>query len=64
MTLGYSEYWGKHGERSTGFETAGGAPEVLRMNGKAFGKFNRQLRDFAAGSLMEGYQIQTFSCRT
>ena len=49
------EFWRVYNyiECSTSFETAGGDPEVLRMSGKAFGRFNRQLKDFDAGQLME-----------
>ena len=49
------EFWRVYNfiECSTSFETADGDPEVLRMSGKAFGKFNRQLRDFDASQLME-----------
>ena len=49
------EFWRVYNfiEYSTSYETAGGNPDVLRMSGKAFGKFLRQLQDFDAGSLME-----------
>ncbi len=49
------EFWRVYNfiEYSTSYETAGGDPNVLRMSGKAFGKFLRQLQDFDAGSLME-----------
>jgi len=49
------EFWRVYNfiEYSTSYETAGGNPEVLKMSGKAFGKFLRQLQDFDAGSLME-----------
>jgi len=49
------EFWRVYNfiECSTSFETADGDPEVLRMSGKAFGRFNRQLKDFDAGQLME-----------
>ncbi|MDO5458288.1 MAG: aminoglycoside phosphotransferase family protein [Eubacteriales bacterium] len=49
------EFWRVYNyiECSTSFETAGGDPEVLRMSGKAFGRFNKQLKDFDAGQLME-----------
>ncbi len=40
-------------ENAVSFETANGNPEVLRMSGKAFGRFMRQLRDFDAGKLAE-----------
>lgn len=64
------EFWRVYNyiECSTSFETAGGDPEVLRMSGKAFGRFNRQLKDFDAGQLMESiphfhdtvYRMNTF----
>ena len=64
------EFWRVYNfiEYSTSYETAGGNPEVLRMSGKAFGKFLRQLQDFDAGSLMESiphfhdtrYRLDTF----
>ena len=49
------EFWRVYNyiECSTSFETAGGDPEVLRMSGKAFGRFNKQLKDFNAAQLME-----------
>ena len=49
------EFWRVYNfiECSTSFETAGGDPEVLRMSGKAFGRFNKQLKDFDAAQLME-----------
>ena len=49
------EFWRVYNfiEYSTSFETSEATPEVLRMSGKAFGKFLRQLQDFDAGSLME-----------
>ena len=55
-------------ENAVCFETADGNPEVLRMSGKAFGKFNRQLRDFDASRLVESiphfhdtvYRMNTF----
>ena len=49
------EFWRVYNfiEYSTSYETAGGNPDVLRMSGKAFGKFLRQLQDFDAYSLME-----------
>ena len=49
------EFWRVYNfiEYSTSFETAEGNPEVLRMSGKAFGKFLRQLEDFEAGRLIE-----------
>lgn len=64
------EFWRVYNfiECSTSFETADGDPEVLRMSGKAFGRFNRQLKDFDAGQLMESiphfhdtvYRLRTF----
>lgn len=49
------EFWRVYNfiEYSTSFETAEGNPDVLRMSGKAFGRFLRQLQDFDAGSLIE-----------
>ena len=49
------EFWRVYNfiEYSTSYENSGGNPDVLRMSGKAFGKFLRQLQDFDAGSLME-----------
>lgn len=49
------EFWRVYNfiEYSTSYETAGGNPDVLKMSGKAFGKFLRQLQDFDAYSLME-----------
>ena len=49
------EFWRVYNfiEYSTSFETAEGNPEVLRMSGKAFGKFLRQLEDFEASQLIE-----------
>jgi hypothetical protein len=49
------EFWrvDNYIECSTSFETAGGDPEVLRMSGKAFGRFKKQLKDFDAAQLME-----------
>ena len=49
------EFWRVYNfiEYSTSYETAGGNPDVLKMSGKAFGKFLRQLQDFDAHSLME-----------
>ena len=49
------EFWRVYNfiEYSTSYETAGGNPDVLKMSGKAFGKFLRQLQDFDASSLME-----------
>lgn len=65
-----TEFWRLYNyvERSVSFETAGGNPEVLRMSGKAFGKFMRQLRDFDASQLVESiphfhdtrYRLETF----
>ena len=49
------EFWRLYNfiENSVSFETAGGNPDVLRMSGKAFGKFMRQLQDFDASQLVE-----------
>lgn len=49
------EFWRLYNyiENSVSFETAEGNGEVLRMSGKAFGKFNRQLQDFDASLLVE-----------
>lgn len=49
------EFWRLYNfiENSVSFETAEGNAEVLRMSGKAFGKFNRQLQDFDASQLVE-----------
>ncbi len=64
------EFWRVYNfiEYSTSFETAEGNPEVLRMSGKAFGKFLRQLQNFDASSLIESiphfhdtrFRLQTF----
>ena len=64
------EFWRVYNfiEYSTSFETAEGNPEVLRMSGKAFGKFLKQLQDFDAGQLVESiphfhdtrYRLNTF----
>ncbi len=65
------EFWRLYNfiENSVCFQTAEGNTEVLRMSGKAFGKFNRQLRDFDAGQLVESiphfhdtrFRLQTFA---
>ena len=49
------EFWRVYNfiEYSTCFQTAEGNPEVLRMSGKAFGKFLKQLQAFEAESLIE-----------
>ena len=49
------EFWRLYNfiESSVSFETAEGNADVLRMSGKAFGKFNRQLQDFDATELVE-----------
>lgn len=49
------EFWRVYNfiEYSTSFETADGNPDVLRMSGKAFGRFLRQLEDFDASQLIE-----------
>lgn len=51
----HREFWRLYNfiENSVSFETAEGNAEVLRMSGKAFGKFNRQLQDFDASVLVE-----------
>lgn len=64
------EFWRLYNfiENSVSFETADGETEVLRMSGKAFGKFNRQLQDFDASQLVESiphfhdtaYRLHTF----
>ncbi len=64
------EFWRLYNfiESSVSFETADGKADVLRMSGKAFGKFNRQLQDFDASQLVESiphfhdtaYRLQTF----
>ena len=65
------EFWRLYNfiENSVSFETAEGNPNVLRMSGKAFGKFLYQLQDFDASRLVESiphfhdtrYRLQTFS---
>ena len=49
------EFWRLYNfiESSVSFETAEGNPEVLRISGRAFGRFLRQLVDFDAHSLIE-----------
>ena len=49
------EFWRLYNfiENSVCFQTAEGNTEVLRMSGKAFGKFNKQLQDFDASQLVE-----------
>ena len=49
------EFWRVYNfiEYSTSFETAEGNPEVLRMSGRAFGRFLKQLQDFDAAQLVE-----------
>lgn len=49
------EFWRLYNfiESSVSFETAGGNPDVLRMSGRAFGRFLRQLQDFEAACLIE-----------
>ncbi len=64
------EFWRLYNfiENSVSFETAKGNPEILRMSGKAFGRFNRQLQDFDVGLLVESiphfhdtvYRMNTF----
>ena len=52
---GEKEFWRLYNfvENSVSFDSADGNPEVLRMSGKAFGKFMRQLQDFDAAQLVE-----------
>ena len=49
------EFWRLYNfiERAVSFETGNGNPEVLKMSGKAFGLFNKQLQDFDASQLVE-----------
>ena len=49
------EFWRLYNyvDSSVAFETAAGNPDVLRMSGKAFGRFNRQLQGFDASQLVE-----------
>ena len=55
-------------ENATSFETADGDPMVLRMSGVAFGRFEKQLKDFDASQLVESiphfhdtrYRMNTF----
>ena len=49
------EFWRLYNfiENSVCFQTAEGNTEVLRMSGKAFGRFNKQLQDFDANQLVE-----------
>ena len=55
-------------ENSVSFDTADGSDLVLRMSGKAFGKFEKQLQDFDASQLVESiphfhdtrYRLNTF----
>lgn len=64
------EFWRLYNfiESSTSFETAEGNMDVLRMSGKAFGRFTRQLQDFDASQLVESiphfhdtaFRLQTF----
>ena len=64
------EFWRVYNyiENSKSFETAEGNPEVLKMSGKAFGKFMRQLKDFDVSQLMESiphfhdtrFRLETF----
>ena len=50
-----AEFWRLYNyvENSLSFETANGNTDVLRMSGKAFGRFNCQLQDFDASQLVE-----------
>ena len=64
------EFWRLYNfvERSVSFETASGNEEVLRMSGKAFGRFEYQLQDFDASRLVESiphfhdtkFRLETF----
>ena len=64
------EFWRLYNfiENAVSFETANGDTDVLRMSGRAFGKFNRQLQDFDASQLTESiphfhdtvYRLNTF----
>ena len=64
------EFWRLYNfvERSVSFETASGNSNVLRMSGKAFGRFEKQLQDFDASQLVESiphfhdtrYRLETF----
>lgn len=64
------EFWRLYNfiESSTSFETAEGNADVLRMSGKAFGKFMNQLQDFDTAQLVESiphfhdtaYRLKTF----
>ncbi len=49
------EFWrlSNYIENAVSFETADGNPEVLRMSGRAFGRFMRELEDFDAAQLTE-----------
>ena len=49
------EFWRLYNfvESSVSFESAAGDEKVLRMAGKAFGRFERQLEDFDASQLVE-----------
>jgi Ser/Thr protein kinase RdoA (MazF antagonist) len=65
-----AEFWRLYNfiENAVSFETADGNADVLRMSGKAFGKFMRQLQDFDASLLTESiphfhdtrYRMETF----
>ncbi|MBQ7175112.1 MAG: aminoglycoside phosphotransferase family protein [Lachnospiraceae bacterium] len=52
---GSTEFWRlcNYIESSVSFETAAGNAEMLRMAGKAFGRFDRQLTDLDPGQLVE-----------
>ncbi len=64
------EFWRVYNfiEYSESFETAEGNPQVLRMSGKAFGRFLKQFSDFDASQLIESiphfhdtaYRLQAF----
>ena len=68
---GEREFWRLYNyiENSVSFETADGREDVLRVSGKAFGKFLRQLQDFDASQLVESiphfhdtrYRLEAFS---
>ena len=64
------EFWRLYNfiESSVSFETADGNADVLRISGRAFGRFLRQLQDFDASCLIESiphfhdtrYRMNTF----
>lgn len=67
---GESEFWRLYNyiENSSSFESSAENREILRISGKAFGKFLRQLKDFDAKKLTESiphfhdtrYRLETF----